>query len=94
MTLSIRAIPQCGRSVSLCKSLRGTDKRRGSVKGFNDRCQFMGGAAAAALGSAGLRPQSAAAHDAFSGYDGIGQAQLVRSFAAPKGREDPLYALA
>jgi amidase len=26
-----------------------------------------------------LRPQGAAAHDAFSGYDGIGQAQLVRS---------------
>jgi Asp-tRNA(Asn)/Glu-tRNA(Gln) amidotransferase A subunit family amidase len=34
------------------------------MKGFVDRRQFMG---------------SAAAHDASSGYDGIGQAQLVRS---------------
>jgi amidase len=39
----------------------------------------MGSAAAAALAGTGLRPQRAAAHDAFSGYDGIGQAQLVRS---------------
>jgi amidase len=49
------------------------------VKGFIDRRQFMGSAAAAALAGAGLRPPRAAAHDAFSGYDGIGQAQLVRS---------------
>jgi amidase len=44
-----------------------------------DRRQFLGSAAAAALAGAGLPPQRAAAHDAFSGYDGIGQAQLVRS---------------
>jgi amidase len=44
-----------------------------------DRRQFLGSTAAAALAGAGLRPQRAAAHDAFSGYDGIGQAQLVRS---------------
>jgi amidase len=49
------------------------------VKGFIDRRQFMGSAAAAALAGAGLWPRRAAAHDAFSGYDGIGQAQLVRS---------------
>ena len=49
------------------------------MKGFIDRRQFLGSAAAAALAGAGLRPQRAAAHDAFSGYDGIGQAQLVRS---------------
>ena len=49
------------------------------MKGFIDRRQFMGSAAAAALAGVGLRPQRAAAHDAFSGYDGIGQAQLVRS---------------
>jgi amidase len=49
------------------------------VKGFIDRRQFLGSAAGAALAGAGLRPQRAAAHDAFSGYDGIGQAQLVRS---------------
>ena len=49
------------------------------MKGFVDRRQFLGSAAAAALAGAGLRPQRAAAHDAFSGYDGIGQAQLVRS---------------
>jgi amidase len=49
------------------------------VNGFIDRRQFFGSAAAAALASAGLRPQRAAAHDEFSGYDGIGQAQLVRS---------------
>jgi amidase len=48
------------------------------VKGFIDRRQFLG-SAAAALAGAGLRPQRAVAHDAFSGYDGIGQAQLVRS---------------
>jgi amidase len=48
------------------------------VKRFIDRRQFMG-SATAALAGAGLRPQRAAAHDAFSGYDGIGQAQLVRS---------------
>jgi amidase len=47
------------------------------VKGFIDRRQFLG--SAAALAGAGLRPQRAAAHDAFSRYDGIGQAQLVRS---------------
>jgi amidase len=49
------------------------------VKGFIDRRQFMGSAAAAALAGAGLHPERATAHDAFSGYDGIGQAQLVRS---------------
>jgi amidase len=49
------------------------------VKRFIDRRQFLGSAAAAALAGTGLRPQRAAAHDAFSGYDGIGQAQLVRS---------------
>ena len=49
------------------------------MKGFIDRRQFLGSAAASALAGAGLRPQRAAAHDAFSGYDGIGQAQLVRS---------------
>jgi amidase len=49
------------------------------MKGFIDRRQFMCSAAAAALAGAGLRPQRAAAHDAFSGYDGIGQAELVRS---------------
>ena len=49
------------------------------MTGFIDRRQFMGSAGAAALAGAGLRPPSAAAHDAFSGYDGIGQAQLVRS---------------
>jgi amidase len=48
------------------------------VKGV-DRRHFMGSAAAAALVGAGLRSQRAAAHDVFSGYDGIGQAQLVRS---------------
>jgi amidase len=48
------------------------------VKGVNRR-QFTGSAAAAALAGAGLRPQRAAARDAFSGYDGIGQAQLIRS---------------
>ncbi len=42
-----------------------------------DRRQFMG--SAAAFAGVGLRPQRAAARDAFSGYDGIGQAQLVRS---------------
>jgi amidase len=46
------------------------------VKGV-DRRQFLG--SAAALAGAGFRPQRAFAHDAFSGYDGIGQAQLVRS---------------
>jgi amidase len=49
------------------------------VKGFIDRRQFLGSAAAAALAGAGLQPQPAAASDAFAGYDGIGQAQLVRS---------------
>jgi amidase len=49
------------------------------VKGFIDRRQFLGSAAGAALAGAGLRPQRAAAHDAFSGYDGIAQAELVRS---------------
>jgi amidase len=49
------------------------------VNRFFDRRQFMGSAAATALAGVGLRPQRAAAHDAFSGYDGIGQAQLVRS---------------
>ena len=49
------------------------------MKGFIDRRQFLGSAAAAALAGAGLRPQRAAAHDAFSGYDGVGQAELVRS---------------
>jgi amidase len=48
------------------------------VKGV-DRRQFMGSAVAAALAGAGLRAQRAAARDAFSGYDGMGQAQLVRS---------------
>ena len=48
------------------------------MNGF-DRRQFLSSAAAAALVSAGLRPQRAAAHDAFSGYDGVGQAELVRS---------------
>jgi hypothetical protein len=55
-----------------------TDSEGGRVKGV-DRRHFMGSAAAAALAGAGLRSQRAAAHDAFSGYDGIGQAQLVRS---------------
>ena len=51
-----------------------------SVKGFIDRRQFLGSAAAfSALTGAGWRPERASAHDAFSGYDGIGQAQLVRS---------------
>jgi amidase len=49
------------------------------VKGLIDRRQFLGSAAVAALAGAGLRPQPAAASDAFSAYDGIGQAQLVRS---------------
>ena len=49
------------------------------MKGFIDRRQFMGSAAGAALTGAGWRPERASAHDAFSGYDGIGQAQLVRS---------------
>ena len=49
------------------------------MKGVIDRRQFMGSAAAAALAGAGWRPERATAHDAFSGYDGIGQAQLVRS---------------
>jgi amidase len=48
------------------------------VKGFIDRRQFMNSAAAAVAGAV-LRPQGGDAHDAFSGYDGIGQAQLVRS---------------
>src|ERR1700689_3214808 len=55
--------------------IRGRGER---VKRFIDRRQFLG-SAAAALAGAGLRPQGAAAHDAFSGYDGIGQAELVRS---------------
>ena len=42
------------------------------------RRQFMGSAAAAALAGAGLGPERAAALDAFSGYDGVGQ-RLVRS---------------
>lgn len=49
------------------------------MKGFIDRRQFLGSAAASALAGAGWRPERASAHDAFSGYDGIGQAQLVRS---------------
>jgi len=49
------------------------------MMGFIDRRQFMGSAAAAALAGAALHPERAIAHDAFSGYDGIGQAQLVRS---------------
>jgi amidase len=49
------------------------------VKGFIDRRQFVGSGAAAALVGAGFRPQRAVAHDAFSGYDGVGQAELVRS---------------
>ncbi len=48
------------------------------MKGVIDRRQFMG-SAASALAGAGWSPERAAAHDAFSGYDGIGQAQLVRS---------------
>ena len=47
--------------------------------GLIDRRQFMSSAAALALAGAALRPQRAAAHDAFSGYDGIGQAELVRA---------------
>ena len=50
------------------------------MKGFIDRRQFIGfSTAASALAGVGWRPERATAHDAFSGYDGIGQAQLVRS---------------
>jgi amidase len=49
------------------------------VKGFIDRRQFLGSAAVVALAGAGLPTQRAAARDGFSGYDGIGQAQLVHS---------------
>jgi amidase len=63
--------------LSVAKSLQG--RQRGRVKGFIDRRQFVGSAAATALAGPGLRPDRAAAHDAYSSYDGIGQAQLVRS---------------
>lgn len=43
-----------------------------------DRRAFMGSAAAAALAGASFRPLPAAAHDAFSGIDAVGQAELVR----------------
>lgn len=43
------------------------------------RRAFMGGAAAAALAAASLRSAPAFAHDAFSGYDAMGQAALVRT---------------
>ena len=49
------------------------------MKGFIDRRQFLGSAAVVALAGAGLPTQRAAARDGFSGYDGIGQAQLVHS---------------
>ena len=45
--------------------------------GLVDRRQFMG--SVAAVGLAGALPERAAARDAFSSYDAIGQAQLVRS---------------
>jgi amidase len=44
-----------------------------------DRRQFMGSVAAVGLAGAASRPERAAARDAFSSYDAIGQAQLVRS---------------
>lgn len=46
--------------------------------GLIDRRQFMG--SVAAVGFAGAsRPERATARDAFSSYDAVGQAQLVRS---------------
>jgi amidase len=46
--------------------------------GIIDRRQFMGSVAAVGLAGAS-RPERATARDAFSSYDAIGQAQLVRS---------------
>ncbi|MBV8795300.1 MAG: twin-arginine translocation signal domain-containing protein [Hyphomicrobiales bacterium] len=58
--------------------LRRTDERLdGSLKGCIDRRQFLGAAGVTAFAGAGLQPQRAAAHDAFSGYDGIGFSALA-----------------
>lgn len=47
--------------------------------GLTPRRRFLGSVAAVALAGAASRPERAVARDAFSSYDAIGQAQLVRS---------------